>query len=86
MYTYSSNIILLALSQTPVQVDVGGLPSSRGVVECVLWNSADGFPRDTTHGLQKVRVPVVEGRATCSFDVEPGAYAVTLMHDETTTA
>lgn len=66
-----------------ITVDVGGLPSSRGVVECVLWTDVDGFPRDTSRGRIKVSVPVVDGHATCVFDnVEPGTFAVTLMHDE----
>lgn len=75
-------LVLSQVSPVTIQVDVSGLSSSRGVVECVLWSSAEGFPRDTTHGREKVNVPVVEGRATCSFTAQPGTFAITLMHDE----
>jgi uncharacterized protein (DUF2141 family) len=67
-----------------VSVEVTGLASSRGVVECVLWAGPDGFPTDTARAQAKVQVKGLAGpSARCTFDAVPrGTYAVTMSHDE----
>lgn len=67
-----------------LRVNVVGVRSREGHIGCALFSSAEGFPGDTAHALQKV-----VGRfgrhhtATCVFEnVPPGRYAVALGHDE----
>jgi uncharacterized protein (DUF2141 family) len=67
-----------------VTVEVAGLASSRGAVECVLWSGALGFPTETAKALVKVRTSSLEkATAICTFDaVVPGTFAVSISHDE----
>ncbi len=69
---------------TTVRVEVTNLATSAGVVQCVLFASADGFPSDLSRASAVVRVrPAAEDRAVCEFrDVLPGTYAVSMSHDE----
>lgn len=69
---------------TSVTVEVTGLASSRGAVECVLWASAEGFPTDPARALARVRVRGLQGPgARCTFEGVPrGTFAVTMSHDE----
>jgi uncharacterized protein (DUF2141 family) len=67
-----------------VTVEVSGLASARGVVECVLWAGPDGFPTDTARAQAKVTArATTQRRATCTFaEVTAGTYAVSVWHDE----
>jgi uncharacterized protein (DUF2141 family) len=67
-----------------VEAVVSDLPSTRGIVECVLWSGSGGFPRDTARAAAKVVTRDLEGgRAVCAFERVPrGTFAVTMLHDE----
>lgn len=67
-----------------VTVEVAGLASSRGSVECVLWSGTLGFPTEIAKALARVRTsPLEKATATCTFDaVAPGTFAVSISHDE----
>ena len=84
MSMLSALLMLAADEGTTVSVEVVGLTSAKGHVECVLWASPSGFPRDTARGLVKTRAPEIRGgRAVCTFrGVPAGRFAVTMMHDE----
>jgi uncharacterized protein (DUF2141 family) len=61
---------------------VTGLHSDRGQVGCMLFASADGFPREPKKALERVFVPIAGGAATCRFAARTGSYAIIAMHDE----
>jgi uncharacterized protein (DUF2141 family) len=67
-----------------VVVTIDDLRNARGVVRCVLFDRADGWPEVHTKALRVLTVPIVEGRrATCDFaSLAPGNYAFAYMHDE----
>lgn len=67
-----------------LKVVVQGLASAKGSVECVLWQAAEGFPRETEKAVVKVTARSLEnGRATCAFTaVAAGTWAVSVIHDE----
>ena len=72
-----------ALAST-LRVEVTHLATASGIVRCVLFASADGFPYDLSRATAVRRVrPSGPDRATCEFrDVPAGTYAVTMSHDE----
>jgi len=61
---------------------VTGLRSDRGQVGCMLFASADGFPKEPKRALERVFVPIRDHRATCTFAARSGSYAILAMHDE----
>lgn len=67
-----------------LSLQVKGLTSTRGVVECVLWSAPTGFPRETVHGIAKVTArPLPNLEATCVFEHLPaGSWAISFIHDE----
>lgn len=77
-------VLLGADETTTVSIEVVGLTSDKGRVECVLWASPAGFPRETGRGVAKTLAPEIRnGRAICTFaGVPAGRFAVSMMHDE----
>lgn len=66
-----------------VQVEVKAIRNQKGNIRCILWRSAEGFPRDVTRGFQRKEAEIQAGRATLSFtEVPAGQYAVSCIHDE----
>jgi uncharacterized protein (DUF2141 family) len=66
-----------------VTVQVVGMHSSKGQVECFLYAGGDGFPGKPDKAAAKLTVPIADQAATCAFpNVAPGDYAVELFHDE----
>ena len=66
-----------------IKVIVAGLHSNDGEVDCALFNSADGFPDDSSKAIKTVKGKIENQQATCTFvDVAPGDYAVSEFHDE----
>jgi uncharacterized protein (DUF2141 family) len=61
---------------------VTGLRSDRGQIGCMLFASADGFPREPSKAVERVFVPIAGGAGTCRFAARPGSYAIIAMHDE----
>jgi uncharacterized protein (DUF2141 family) len=66
-----------------IKVIVVGLHSNHGEVDCALFNSADGFPDDSSKAIKTVESKIENQQAVCIFeDVIPGDYAVSEFHDE----
>ncbi len=66
-----------------ISVIVTGLRSERGVVRVSLYASPEGFPNDATKSLVSLQAGIVGGQARVVFrGVEPGTYAVSVLHDE----
>jgi len=65
-------------------VQVQGFRSEKGFARAALFKSGDGFPSESGKALLRVEAPVRGGTATLVFrEVPTGAYAVSVMHDET---
>jgi uncharacterized protein (DUF2141 family) len=66
-----------------ITVTVTGLRNDTGRVGCLLFASADGFPKDAEKAAARRLVPITNKSATCVFEnLRPGRYAVLTMHDE----
>lgn len=66
-----------------IKVIVMGLHSNDGEVDCALFNSADGFPGDSSKAVKRIKSKIENEQAVCVFvDVAPGDYAVSEFHDE----
>jgi uncharacterized protein (DUF2141 family) len=65
-------------------VRIQGFRSEKGFARAALFKSGDGFPSESGKALLRVEAPVRGGEATLVFrEVPTGAYAVSVMHDET---
>ena len=65
-----------------VTVQMHSMRNNDGQVLCALFKGAKGFPEGES-AIQGGRTTVKDGRARCSFKgVEPGTYAVGVIHDE----
>jgi uncharacterized protein (DUF2141 family) len=83
--------VLLAISPSSADapatgvltVKITSLRSNNGQVGCMIYNSAKGFPKDSSAALQRLWCPITNAAATCAFDPIPaGTYAVACLHDE----
>jgi uncharacterized protein (DUF2141 family) len=64
-------------------VRVTNLRSNDGQVGCMIYDSAKGFPTDSSAALQRRWCPIDKAVSTCAFDPIPaGVYAVACFHDE----
>ncbi|MGO9450252.1 MAG: DUF2141 domain-containing protein [Candidatus Binataceae bacterium] len=66
-----------------IRAHFAGLPSNTGRINCIIFNSADGFPSDSSAAAGKVRAPIENMAGTCDFPNLPaGTYAVAAYQDE----
>lgn len=66
-----------------ITVDVSKLRNNDGVVQVTLYDKKDDFLTEDSKTARKVRIPIDSKKATCEFSgVQPGKYAIALMHDE----
>jgi uncharacterized protein (DUF2141 family) len=64
-------------------VDVEGLRSGQGLVDCYVYAAPDGFPADPAKAARRDVARIVGRSAACHFaNLPPGAYAVAVVHDE----
>ena len=63
-------------------VIVDKLRNTDGHVLGVVWSGPEGFPGDTELACCSERADIDGDIATLVFDLEPGRYAVTVLHDE----
>lgn len=65
-------------------VEVEGLTSDQGIVLCTLFRGPEGFPSDATTAERKARqeLPAEEGLRFRFEGLEPGTWAVAVVHDE----
>jgi uncharacterized protein (DUF2141 family) len=66
-----------------IKLTIKGFRSSRGRALIALFRNDKGFPGKPPKGAPYLAVPIVDGVATGLFEhVPPGAFAVTVLHDE----
>jgi uncharacterized protein (DUF2141 family) len=68
--------------EAEVVAEIKGLESTGGFVGCLLFTSADGFPKEPTKAAQRMRIKANEPKITCRFVAPPGRYAISVLHDE----
>ena len=76
-----------SIADTPrmgvLTVRLSQLRSNNGQVGCMLYNSARGFPTDSSAALQRRWCSIANSASACAFDpIPPGTYAVACFHDE----
>src|SRR5580692_11256217 len=72
-----------AANTATVTVQVVGMHSSKGQVQCLLYAGGVGFPGKPDKAVAKLIVPIADKAATCAFpNLAPGDYAIELFHDE----
>jgi uncharacterized protein (DUF2141 family) len=66
-----------------VIVTVTGVRNAAGKVVIGMWNSKDGFPKESPKAFRQASVAIVNATATATFpDLPYGEYAVAVYHDE----
>jgi len=66
-----------------IKVDVSGLRSNNGFVLVSLFREGGGFPDKAEKAIRKAKLGISERKATVVFtDVQPGQYAIAILHDE----
>ena len=64
-------------------VRVTDVRNPAGTVVIGIWNSKDGFPKETAKAFRKATVAIMNGTATTTFaDVPYSEYAIGVYHDE----
>lgn len=72
-----------APASTSVSIDVTGLRSARGLVRACLTSHAEGFPNcHEGPGTYNLTAPAAAAVRLEFGAVEPGRYAIALLHDE----
>src|SRR5690349_17101427 len=77
-----------AFAQSPscpgIHVSVLNIQNHNGTVDCALFDSPAGFPREFLHSAQNVMViKIRDTAARCDFEaIPPGTYARAVIHDE----
>lgn len=66
-----------------IKVEVTGLRNNNGYVLVSLFKDGVGFPDQAEKAVRKAKLGVYEKKATILFnDIEPGQYAIAILHDE----
>lgn len=67
-----------------IHVKILNIRNSTGTVDCALFESPEGFPRDALRSAKYVMVlKIQETQATCDFEGIPsGTYALAVIHDQ----
>lgn len=72
-----------------LRIHVDGLRNSNGVVGSVVFQSADGWPENTTKAFRTGPTPIPRGerQATVVWEnLPPGEYGIAAIHDENSNA
>ena len=81
----STNTPTLTLEKgtASLHVTVAGVRSTEGIVDCGLFNSADGFPGASPIVGGSIQNEASGDSVECFYDALPaGHYAVSVIHDE----
>ena len=71
----------LSQSTSTVLLEVSSFKNTRGILNCRLFTKASDVPDG--EGILTVRTPIAGANTACTFpNVEPGTYAVAVVHDE----
>ena len=83
-----ANLTAVAFAQSSscpgIHVKVLNIRNSTGTVDCALFESPGGFPREfLLSATNAMIIKVRHTKARCAFeDIPPGTYALAVIHDE----
>lgn len=66
-------------------VSISGVRNDKGQVLIWVWNGPDGFPKKGDKSYKVAAIDAkkaVDGTVTTTFELSPGNFAVTTLHDE----
>ncbi|WP_375562117.1 DUF2141 domain-containing protein [Bernardetia sp. OM2101] len=70
-------------AQHTLTVEVSNIKSDKGTIMIALFKGEEGFPKDDSKAIKKMKVNIKDKKATITFtDLETGEYAFALFHDE----
>jgi uncharacterized protein (DUF2141 family) len=77
----------IGFAQSPcpgIHVEILNVRNSTGTIDCALFVSPDGFPRESLRAAIVVMIlKIRETQARCDLeDIPPGTYALAVVHDE----
>jgi len=66
-----------------IHVEITGLRNDKGQVLCEIFSSPEGFPKDRSKAVARMKTDISGGHAVCEFPgLAAGTYAVAVFHDE----
>jgi uncharacterized protein (DUF2141 family) len=73
----------IALAQFNLVVNGKGTKNNAGTYRCLIFKSANGFPKDPSQAIQFDNGTLAANTGTCKFENLPaGTYAVSTFHDK----
>jgi len=64
-------------------IEINGLKNSKGAVLISLYDNKEAFPKDAARAVHNEKVTISNGKAKVTItNLNPGTYAVALLHDE----
>ena len=73
----------LAIAQLTLTVQGMGTSNDKGTLRCLIFNNANGFPKEVDAAIQHDNGTITGNTGTCTFEnLSPGVYAVSLYHDK----
>jgi len=85
MFAALSTVVFAQSPSCPgIHIKVLNIRNRNGTVDCALFDSPEGFPREFLLSAQNVMVIKVRyTEARCDFEaILPGTYALVVVHDE----
>jgi uncharacterized protein (DUF2141 family) len=88
LLTFANLLSSAAFAQTSpcpgIHVKILNIRNRNGTVDCALFDSPAGFPREFLRSAQNVMVIKIRNTAArCDFEaIPPGTYALAIIHDE----
>ncbi|MDA3876073.1 MAG: DUF2141 domain-containing protein [Halothiobacillus sp.] len=69
---------------TGIHVKIVNIRNSVGTIDCALFDSPKGFPKEFLRNAKIVMILKIQNsKASCFFpDIPPGRYAIAVVHDE----
>lgn len=74
----------LAMSQTTpgkVIAEITNLQPREGQILLSVYTSEDGYPGDEDKAFKKMVIPVTPKKCVATIELQPGTYAISLVHD-----
>ncbi len=66
-----------------LRVHVAGFRNHKGLIECAVFKSPDGWPEKSNMAFTRAAIPITGNNAVLTFEhLPPGRYGVVVLHDE----
>lgn len=66
-----------------ISVEITGLRNNNGYVLVSLFKDGNGFPEQAEKAVRRVKLGINNRKAAIVFsDIQPGQYAIAILHDE----